>query len=250
MKIIHSILLPIMTLFSLELNAETMTEKLLERAEGIVLQSDEEPEQAHIHDLLLELKERRFVKYIGNEEMRNRFVKTQALIEYLLGEAKKEGETPYSIGVIHTPKPATPLCQPLDKRLVPRLLCSHQDGLNHYLNAGGKLFAVYPENGLYGRSEDQQKNYIENITRYSPALIDWPIPYPIPLDLVGATFLFTDHEGIFYSFSILGNQLGDPNTPGEWEIWFGEVDHPEVSLRIEAVIDFLDRHDGPDLTSL
>jgi len=190
-------------------------------------------------------------------EARPTFVSLQAIVEHVLATMLDDGVMTLR-GVIHTPRPTTPLCTKgeISKELVDPSIAADPDRLftvqartstlREFLKRGGRLSVVYPEGGLERRTEEQQEIYREELANYPMSLIDYPLGCDsIPSELIGATYFFEDGEGNIFAFAIKMAQAKDPRNGGEFGLWFGPVDHPAVRKRLMTVINYFGKVGGP-----
>lgn len=196
----------------------------------------------------------------GSDDLRVKYVTSQGCIEHVLACAQVLGDVDHLIGVIHTPTVATPLCVlpdgPYDGVLdesirydLGKLLTvrSRANIVREYLAKGGKLYVVYPQGGREKRTAEQLKIYQDELNRYTENLIDWVLSCKqIDPDMIGATYLFRNNERNVFAFSIKSRQANDIQKQAEWGIWFGPVDDPAITERVNSIFDYLSQNAGPD----
>lgn len=187
-----------------------------------------------------------------DKEVRPYFVSLQGVMEHVLSHALVDGEVKDLVGTILTPMPPTPLCtaSPITPGLVdpsieedPSRLFTVQARtviLRKYLQNGGNIIAVYPRGGLSKRSPEQQAIYAQERQNYPETLREIVLSSDtVPEELIGATYTFADKEGNSYAFGIKMTQANSPTDNGNFALWFGAADHPDVKERIEAVNRFI-----------
>ena len=186
-----------------------------------------------------------------DKDIRPLFVTLQAVIEHVLStELRKDVKK--LTGFIHTPMPATPLCNlgTISKALVassiavdPLRLFTVQARttiIRDYLFQGGDLYIVYPKEGFNKRTEKQQQSYKQELANYPTHLFDVPLDCDtIPPHLIGATYLFENAKGKTFMFSIRGTQANDPKDETNFGLWFGPVEHPFIKARIQEISSYL-----------
>lgn len=189
-----------------------------------------------------------------DKDVRPSFVALQGMIEQLLA-SEIGGQIKSTSGVIHTPMPATPLCtrgsislelvDPAIENDPLRLFTvkARTTIVRDYLFKGGKLYIAYPHSGLEKRTDEQIAIYQQELKNYPEKLFDLPLQCDeIPADLIGATYLFKDQTDKTYVFAIRMTQAKDPQSKGQFGLWFGPIDHPAIQARIQAVSKFLRLH--------
>lgn len=197
-----------------------------------------------------------------DQQVRPYFVALQATIEHVLSNTlmrhewdtvPKSGIITELKGIIHTPMPATPLCTKgkISEELVDPSIAVDPARLQtvkvrtttvrNYLHKGGKLFIVYPKEGINKRTEEQRKIYLDELSHYPKNLFDVPLDCEnIPDELIGATYFFTDDTGETYVFSIKMTQAKDPKEKGKFGLWFGSIKDPAIQERVSSVLKFIE----------
>ncbi len=187
--------------------------------------------------LLQELQQEKHAKRSGfDHENRPLFVGLQALFERKLTSLLQQDSSITAMVLIHTPLPATPLCQALGE---PGTF-NRQEILQKLLQTGCTLFVIYPAEGLRERNNEQRTVYQKNCETYPNTLRDCPLPIDsLPAELVGATYFLRqrDEEVVF---SLKGYQINAPKDDGNWHVWYGNTSDPEVALRTQKILKFLD----------
>lgn len=187
----------------------------------------------------------------SDKEVRPYFVALQAIFEHVI--ASKLGKEIKTVtGIIHTPLPATPLCNEgsISQKLVApsiaedplRMLTvkARTTTVRDYLHRGGFLYVVYPKSGLNRRTAIQQKIYQQELINFSSNLFDWPLNCEsIENSLIGATYFFTDKANQTLVFAIQMTQANDPQEKGQFGLWFGEGAHPSIQGRISKILAFI-----------
>jgi hypothetical protein len=198
----------------------------------------------------------------GSDALRAKCVGLQGIIEHVLACAFAAGEIRQLVGVIHTPAPATPLCastavdniqdllDPTSANDPEKLLSirSRVQIMRDYLLQGGRLHAVYPAEGFFLRTPEQQANYTQILEEFPNSLFDWPLAIEeIPPDRIGAVYLFEDQQGHLFAFSIKSTQAFAPHDNVEWGLWFGEAGEPSVNDRLVDILNYVINIGGPDI---
>ncbi len=182
-----------------------------------------------------------------DQEVRPYFVALQGIVEHVLSSLLQK-DVKSLTGFIYTPMPATPLCTlgEISPKLVdlsmetdPVRLATVKTRatiLRDYLGKGGNLYIVYPKDGLAKRTKEQQKIYKQELINYPNHLFDVPLNREnIPEELIGATYFFQDQLNNTFVFAIKMTQANDPKDIGNFGLWFGQVNHPAIEKRIQAV---------------
>lgn len=241
-----------------------LTSFLLDRVKECVQHNQEISHKEDIFSLIGALAEQGYVSESGSDDLRIKYVHTQAAIEHVLASALVLHEIDYLVGVIHTPTPATPLCTQvdhLDEQLLDASIRDNPEKLltirsravivREYLERGGQLFIAYPQGGLEKRTLEQQQIYKEALAKYADRLFDTTLSCDkMDPSKVGATYLFKSSSGDIYAFSIKANQANSPEMRSEWGLWFGKIEDQAIHQRIDAILDYLAHNGGPHLTTL
>ncbi|MBX9923275.1 MAG: hypothetical protein K2Y01_04110 [Rhabdochlamydiaceae bacterium] len=182
-----------------------------------------------------------------DQEVRPYFVALQGIVEQVLASLLQK-DIKALTGFIHTPMPATPLCTlgEISPKLVDASLAKDPARLasvkartvimREYLTKGGDLYIVYPKDGFAKRTQEQQKIYKQELINYPNHLFDVPLNREnIPEQLIGATYFFQDQLNNTFVFAIKMTQANDPKDIGNFGLWFGQVNHPAIEKRIQAV---------------
>ena len=185
-----------------------------------------------------------------DKDVRPYFVALQAIVEHVLAQELNKNTIRSLTGVIHTPMPATPLCNEgeVSKNLVNpsiqedplRLFTvkARTTIIRDYLFQGGDLYIVYPKAGLAQRKETEQQIYKKELVNNPFHLFDRPLDCPsIDPNLIGAFYLFKSPEGKVFAFAIKMTQANNPQDVGSFGLWFGEVNKSPVHNRISSVLD-------------
>lgn len=233
--------------------------KLLHLVRQCVLYNSSLSDKEKILDLLKQIEEHEYFVETGSDDLRVKYVSSQACIEHVLACSQALGEVVDLIGMIHTPMPATPLCtkpEPLDDSLLDpsirfdldKLLTVHSRAkiIREYLIKGGVLYIVYPRGGLEKRSPQQQAIYQEELLNYPHQLFDWVLDTTqLHPEMGGATYFFKNQIGDIFVFSIKAPQASHPENRTEWGLWLGEVKNPFVKQRVAALFDYFQGCGGP-----
>lgn len=226
--------------------------QLLTRVETYIQQETAYHDKPSMVQLIHELQGSPVYLESGSDALRVKFVAVQGAFEHVLSLAYASGELVELVGYIHTPAPATPLCmrpdenpaglmtgsnsQDFDRRLAVE---SRARIVRDYLRRGGKLNILYPKNGFIKRSPEQQAIYLEALKEF-PNLMDGVLTCEaIPSDRIGATYLFSDQEGVIYAFAIKSYQANDSKENAEWGFWLGRLTDPSIRARIDAIVEGL-----------
>ncbi len=188
----------------------------------------------------------------ADKNVRPLFVALQGVVEHVLA-TELHHDVQSIKGVIHTPMPATPLCTTgnISRELVdpsieidPRRLFTVKARatiVRDYLFKGGTLYVVYPKDGLYLRTEEQQSIYQQELVHFPTTLFDVPLNcQSMPTDLIGATYFFHDPSDKIFVFAIKMTQAKDPKAAGNFGLWFGPIDAPSIQERVNAVSSYLE----------
>jgi hypothetical protein len=191
----------------------------------------------------------------ADKDVRPYFVAIQGIVEHVLASELQENVKTL-LGVIHTSMPATPLCSKgeISKELIDPSIESDPARLftvkarttivRDYLFKGGDLYVVYPKGGYDKRTEEQQKIYKQELATYPNHLFDVPLNCEsIPTELIGATYLFQDRSGNKFIFSIKMTQAKDHQDLGNFGLWFGSINHPNIQGRLHEVSDYMEKND-------
>lgn len=216
-------------------------------------------------------------------EVRPYFVALQGIIEHVL--SNELGKTVDDLtGVIHTPMPATPLCTAgkVSKDLVDptieedpsRLFTvkARTTILRDYLDKKGRLYVVYPEEGMIKRTQAQQEIYKQELKNYPVHLIDNPMRrekiqtivtlesdveigsdekiesgIEIGSEQTGAFYVFKNKIQNYaagenakqkqYVFAIKMSQANNPQDSASFGLWFGEskAGHPAYERMVDVL---------------
>ncbi len=242
----------IKTLFVLTLACTTLWGKTFHEAfmDEVVALSEGNP-------IEIVQEEREFLERFRKEPLQERwetdvkvrpiFVSAQGDFEKGMAYFLEEEKILNLIGVIHTPTPATPLCT--EEEITPQLVDTSLEGdkkrlftvmsratiIREFLAKGGKLFAVYPEEGRAKRTEAQLAIFDAAKEAYPKNLIDCPISCEkLDPEMVGATYLFQTEEG-WFAFAIMATQANAPEDCRRWAMWFGPLSDPAIAERVSAV---------------
>ena len=187
---------------------------------------------------------------ISNDDAVNRpkFVGLQAFIEANLATALKQDKITAAVGVIHTKLPPTPLRTDgiITEGLVAEEIMQDKNRLEtvlkrpniirSFLNAGGRLVAVYPEASL-----QEQIPGIEIFNNLLPSyknLVNFPIT-KFSDEYTGATYLMKEKNGEISCFSIKATQASSPDIKGEMGLWFGSLSQAKIQDRFNFINEFL-----------
>lgn len=201
-----------------------------------------------------ELYKKGFIEVTGSDkEIRPYFVCLQGIIETVLAEELNVSVTELR-GMIHTPEPATPLCNPegtvIERTVDPsiaedpaRLITvqARTTIVRNYLRKGGTLYIAYPKEGLSKRLPDQQKIYKEELETYRYLLVDVPLNCEtIEVPLHGAIYTFKDQGGESCVFAIKMTQANNVvKDEGHFGLWFGNRERRAIKSRMDEVLEFV-----------
>lgn len=201
----------------------------------------------------------------NDEQVRDLFVGLQAKIEVILANALEHGQLQGAVGVIHTPKIATPLKKD-PKGTMPEGLVADDIArdaqrlktvtdrakiVRQFMHAGGTLVTAHMPEILDGEQKD---NYEKVCKAYPNMLRDKELTFAnnsFPREFIGATYLLKDNTGKLYSFSISAYQANDEQKQAvPWGLWFGDMHTQTVAKRFNTVNEELLKPQGIDLHSL
>ncbi|OED49677.1 hypothetical protein ACH42_01685 [Endozoicomonas sp. (ex Bugula neritina AB1)] len=155
--------------------------------------------------------------------------------------------------IIHTRKPATPLCNPPGKAL-PEAMMQHSTKqrktiqnrtitLRQMASYGPpiNLYIAYFKEGLEQRSPKEQAIYqTEVINRENKSLHDTPLTCStMPDELVGASYILKTRHGHTLFFGNSGTQAIDGKGETAWNYWFGSLKEASVENRYNSVLRYL-----------
>lgn len=198
----------------------------------------------------------------GNDTLRAKCVGLQGIIEHVIAQELGSCQIRDLVGIIHTPAPATPLCSAPPAEDVSDLIDpnsffdteklltirSRVHVMRDYLTYGGRLYVVYPADGMRLRTSEQQGHYAAALNEFPNQLIDWPLAInEIPTDRIGALYLFTTNDGRLFAFSIKSTQAILPHDNVEWGLWLGEITDPNVQQRLADIGSYLQDVGGPNI---
>ncbi|WP_461536745.1 hypothetical protein [Spongorhabdus nitratireducens] len=160
---------------------------------------------------------------------------------------------------IHTPRPATPLCnqsgQVLDSSIHSTMQADEKRlktvrdrtlTLRQLARFGPEveLFVVYPKSGIERRTQAEQAIYQSELSdKRNISLYDHPLECEsIPPSLCGASYFLKLESGETLFFSLNGSQAADCDDAMLWEYWFDNINHPDVKARHDKVVSFLEKH--------
>lgn len=188
-----------------------------------------------------------------DDKTREVYVNLQAAIEQLFKYYIQRNEIINCFGCIHTEFPATPLCaDPLSAAAANSLIISEKrENIKQVLivEARAKIirsllqcpqvefYSVYPKKNYMKRNEDQRKIYQENLGMFKNlhdcGLNTEEIKFSDSMN--GGSYLLEHKSGSWYLFSLQGKQANSSDMNCVWRIWFGRVDHPSISDRLESL---------------
>ena len=92
--------------------------------------------------------------------------------------------------------------------------------------------------------------YKNELLNYPNHLFDLPLACEsIPMDLMGAIYLFQDQSGKTFVFAIKMTQAKDPKDIGHFGLWFGPLNHPSIQERVKAISSYLEQNGSTVLKS-
>ena len=189
------------------------------------------------------LREKNFYCEDGTDEvLRPGFVGLQNIFEQYLVHLLVTKRPTRIQAFIHTPKPATPLCVFHNKTTdefrdhAPRenTVQSRVMTINQYLNAGGKLFAIYTEKGLEDLKNEDKTNFTNNLELFKENIINVKIK-SIESDQIGAFYVIDVDDKSSILFSLKAYQRDDSDGKREWSVWYGHMDSPSISQRASLI---------------
>ena len=226
------------------------------KLENHIIELAEQKKSEDLQDAIQTLLLTGCIEKVGlDKELRPVFVSIQEIIEKSLAISLKDKSISKFVGAIHTPTPATPFCTTgeIDSFLVTREIFNDPErlktiqsrifSLRALLSNGGKIYVIYPIEGWNKRSKEEQEIYLKTCAEYQNQLVDFPVKFPIEDKLIGATYLFKDHEGILYLFSIRSTQANDAKDNINWKIWLGKLSDHKIKKRFLEIEEFLNQID-------
>ncbi len=191
-----------------------------------------------------------------DEDTRPLAVNFQKAFEQSLLDMLDEKRLRQVIAIIHTPMPATPLCNPHGKHLVETLHPEVQRDPDRIKTVEDRtitvrrmarygsslsLYITYPKGGLEKRSIAQQKIYLGELNdKNNTSLNDNPLSHSsMPDNIIGASYLLTTPDNQTLFFSLVGKQAIAGTGTTNWQFWFGNLTHTEVSTRHDEVAAYL-----------
>lgn len=178
--------------------------------------------------------------------LRPLYVGAQAVVERELIQGLQSKNLKDAIVIIHTPMPATPLCvrnhivtedlvdsNILDDPMRLRTVEMRSYLIRQFLEAGGRVYAVYPEGGKEQRSLAAQHIYGELCANYPQQLFDCPIQdledFP-----VGALYLYQTSEDTCYAVALEAQQA-NVTEDARWSLWWGDIHSDPIQKRLEEL---------------
>lgn len=264
MKLLRSFCLILIGIFALSVRAENVSfsQQLIDSIRSCIESSQEMIPKEEMAALLDRLVSDGEAIEQGNDDLRVKFVTLQGYIEHVLACFQALGEIDLLAGVIHTPMPPTPLCASPESDVSELLdasirsdphklltVLSRAQIVREYLMKGGRLYAVYPKDGLQKRTSAQQKIYRDTLGAFPDRLIDQELVLAeIAPGMIGATYLFRcKDDSRLFAFSIKARQASDIEPHAEWGLWFGQAENPAVALRINTIFDYFSQAGATDL---
>lgn len=199
------------------------------------------------------------IRLSGSDSMvRPAGVGLQNAFEQALVGALEQGKVQQASVIIHTRKPATPLCNPpgkaLEQTMSPRM---QQDPKRSKTiedrtitlrklasnGSGVKLYIAYPERGFSQRSPEEQKIYLGLVN--DPAyqsLHDTPLTCAeMPGGIVGASYILKSANGNTLFFGNNAVQAIDATAQTHWRYWLGSYSDKPVFQRYQEVLSYLNK---------
>jgi hypothetical protein len=221
-------------------------------------QSEKSPSQEAILQLLDALCVTSWITREGSDaDQRPVFVNIQSYMEQALVYWLSSKDLSHVTCIIHAPAPTTPLCTEgeLSEGLVDPSMFEDKSRLStvkkrpailrSYLQEGGFLFTVYPQEGITLRSAKQLAILQDLIKQYPHHLKSCALNcHTLPQDLIGASYLFTFSNGETYVF-LLNSYQANCATDATWSLGFGCIEDPVIYKRLHYVITFLKTHGFP-----
>lgn len=210
-----------------------------------------------IREMLTEgQKEQTHVKLRGpDSQTRTVAVNFQKAFEQSIIKMLHKGKITSATAIIHTDRPATPLCNESGQVLKDALPESIQEDPNRLKTIRDRtqtmrllaqqkkidLYVTYSHGGLKKRSEKEQAIFKqETRNRRNIALHDVELSCPtIPRQLSGATYILQLANGEHLFFSLTGSQAQDADKTMDWEYWFDSLNNPKMKQRLDQVLNFL-----------
>lgn len=188
-------------------------------------------------------------------------VSIQAAFENLLAKKLKSGEIK-DVGVLFlTPLPCTPLRNPLQAIDTSKEVADWKkwtvdirtQTVRNLRDAGAQLFISYceAEYQAHATKSDAAKaeceNYVSEREKNKSNVNDIPLSKPVPSELIGAIYVFSDPQGNTYTMATQGVQIQNHGETKKecWKKWFGALQHhshPEGDDHVRLMIDFINNN--------
>jgi hypothetical protein len=118
------------------------------------------------------------------------------------------------------------------------------------LQTGGTILVAYPAVARERRSKAQLAIFDNLLEKYRKNLYDMPMGcLEVAPEMVGATYLFENSEGKWYTLSIRFTQAIDPSALCLAAMWLGNVEKGPAAERLAQVSAYLQACQGPNLIS-
>lgn len=161
-----------------------------------------------------------------------------------------------AVAIIHTRKPATPLCNPAGEALSDTMHTGMQADTNRRKTIQDRtmtvrqiasygppisLYIAYPAAGLWQRSSAEQAIYQAEINnKNNKSLHNAPLTCStLPDSLIGASYILKTRQGNRLFFGNSGHQAIDGTGDTTWNYWFGSLDDAPVRARYDEVTSYL-----------
>lgn len=187
------------------------------------------------------------------QNFQSQFLCSQRAFEYVIAYLQSIGKITSLSAIFHTPfsadllsfdpySDAPELFDPSTLQNHEKITQSRTQMIQTYLENQGKLYILYPKKNLEKYSTKQQKIYKQILSQYKNQLIDHALStHQLNPEMTGTTYIFKTSANKTYAlfFKTINHS--------EWEIWFGNMQDPEISLRISQICNYLKSVKGPDL---
>lgn len=113
---------------------------------------------------------------------------------------------------------------------------------------GATIFVCYSHDDYQALPNQSTKGKSEcdtyEIAKSTENIVDCPLNAPIPKELIGAVYFFSDADDNRYILATQGIQIQNHGTtPKEcWKIWFGAEDDPKIQARFAEILQFVSEH--------
>ncbi|WP_263080411.1 hypothetical protein [Endozoicomonas sp. Mp262] len=197
------------------------------------------------------------IEISGNDKnTRPLAVNFQKAFEQSLLDLLDEQQISSITAIIHTPQPATPLCNPPgrhlgeslhpeikqdpqriktveDRTITVRRMARYGEGVSMYI--------AYPKEGMNKRSPAQQDIYRSELKNTAnTSLRDAPLSCTtMPEHIIGASYIITTPNNQKLFFSLVGKQAVAGTGATDWQFWFDDLSQADIRTRYDEVFQYL-----------